>query len=111
AHLTTFNGLLSEDWAAEYQFDGPAGTLIVENLETFYSEVAKCKDRLVLWGSGWKAALLRTLHHRLPRPVLYWGDIDKEGYEIYGHLKSFILDLQPLLMDRKTIESHIPFSV
>lgn len=111
ARLTNFNGLLSEDWIADYQFTSSAGTLIVENLETFYSEVAKSNERMILWGSGWKVALLRNFHHRLPRPLLYWGDIDKEGYEIYGHLKSFIADLQPLLMDRNTIESHVQFSV
>lgn len=111
SRLTDFNGLLSEDWAADYQFDGLAGTLIVENLETFYSEAMKSNGRLILWGSGWKAALLRTFHGRLPRPILYWGDIDKEGYEIYGHLKSFIPDLRSILMDRTTIESYLQFSV
>ena len=111
SQLTDFNGLLSEDWAADYQFAGLAGTLIVENLETFYSEVVKRKDRLILWGGGWKAALLRAFHGRLPRPIHYWGDIDKEGYEIYGHLTSFIPDLRSILMDRITIENYQQFSV
>jgi hypothetical protein len=111
AVLTDFNGLLSEDWASDYQFEGLTGTLIVENQETFYSEVTKRKDRLVLWGSGWKAALLRSFHQRLPRPIFYWGDIDKDGYEIYGHLKTFVPDLTPILMDHGTIAKHIQFSI
>ena len=111
APLTAFNGLLSEDWERDYRFDGLASTLIVENLETFYAEAAKSKDKLILWGSGWKASRLKNIHHVLPRPLLYWGDIDKEGYEIYGHLKELIPDLEPFLMDSATVEAHARFSV
>lgn len=104
--LTAFNGILSKDSAPVYDFTGLAGTLIVENLETFHSEAAKSRDRLVIWGGGWKATLLRDIHARFPRPILYWGDIDKEGYEIFGNLKGSITDLQATLMDRATIDSY-----
>ncbi|NJL24045.1 MAG: hypothetical protein HC902_01905 [Calothrix sp. SM1_5_4] len=109
--LTDFHSVLSQDLAERYAFTELAGTLIVENLETFHVEAAGSRDRLVLWGGGWKAVLLRSLECVLPRPILYWGDIDKEGYEIYGQLKSFVTDISPTLMDRPTIEGHLDFAI
>lgn len=106
-NLSHFHGILAADWASDYKFLCLSGTLIVENLETFHAEAAKSHDRLIIWGSGWKAATLRSLHELFPRPVLYWGDIDKEGYEIYGFLKNFIPDIESTLMDRSTIDRHL----
>jgi hypothetical protein len=111
AELNGFHGILTEDSATRFRFMGNAGTLIVENLETFHAEAALSRDRLVIWGCGWKVLLLRRLCGEWPRPIIYWGDIDKEGYEIYGKLKEQIPDLKSTLMDRKTIESHIHASI
>lgn len=60
---------------------------------------------------GWKVLLLRRLRDEWPLPIIYWGDIDKEGYEIYGKLKGQIPDLKSTRMDRKTIDSHIHASI
>jgi len=106
APLTRLHGILAADWAEDYDFGGLSGTLIVENLETFHAETARQHDWFVLWGCGWKASAIRNMHNRFPRPILYWGDIDKEGYEIYGYLKGFISDLIPTLMNRSTIERY-----
>ncbi len=105
--LSDFHGVLNPDWANRFNFDSNHGTLIVENLETFYSEASKSQNYLVIWGSGWKAVLLRSIQGILPPPILYWGDIDKEGYEIYGALKAYLPKLQPTLMDRQTMERHL----
>jgi hypothetical protein len=104
--LNELHGLLSTDWSARYEFSALSGTLIVENLETFYSESARSTDRLIVWGAGWRAAALRDVHEMMPRPILYWGDMDKEGYEIYGFLKGFIGDLSSTLMDRATLSRY-----
>jgi hypothetical protein len=66
---------------------------------------------VVIWGAGWRAASLKAIQEMLPRPVLYWGDIDKEGYEIYGHLRSHIPDLQPTLMSLEVIKQHKGYSI
>jgi hypothetical protein len=104
--LVNFHGVVTSDSALRYRFTALSGTLIVENIETFFSEAERSVDRLVIWGGGWKAVLLRSLENSWPRPVLYWGDLDKEGYEIYGALKTSIPDLQPTLMDMTTINNY-----
>jgi hypothetical protein len=81
-------------------------TLIVENLETFYALTPKIKQSLLIWGGGWRLALIRGLLDKLPRPLYYWGDIDKEGYEIYGYLKNQVPEVQSLFMDRKTLRKY-----
>ncbi|MCM2282796.1 MAG: DUF2220 domain-containing protein, partial [Bdellovibrionaceae bacterium] len=118
AVLNRFHGVLSSAWADAYDFLGPLsagglvdGTLIVENLDTFHAEAERSDARLVIWGGGWKVAAIRDLHRSWPKPILYWGDMDKEGYEIYGHLKSLIPDLRPLLMDRETLERHAHLAI
>lgn len=111
ARLKSFHGVLSAGNFECYDFTENRGTLIVENIDTFFFEASKSVDRLVLWGGGWKVTLLKSLQSRFPRPILYWGDIDKEGYEIYGHLCSHIPDLIPTLMDQNTIAHHLDFSI
>ena len=42
----------------------------------------------------------------LPGTKYYWGDMDKEGYEIYGFLKSRFQPLRPLGMSLKDFEEN-----
>ncbi len=102
--LHQFHGVLAKDWSSQYNFVALSGTLIVENFETFYSVVNKTTSSLIVWGGGWRAVQLREVFHLFPQPIYYWGDIDKEGYEIFGYLKNLNPVLQPLLMDHSTIE-------
>jgi len=110
--LRNFHGIISTDTIQEYDFSSLGETLIVENLQTFHAEVAAASsNRMIIWGGGWKVAVLRRMHEKLPRPIRYWGDIDKEGYEIFGHLKSAIPDLQPINMDQQTMLNHLRFAI
>lgn len=111
AKLSDFHSVVSQELVNRYDFSNLSGTLIVENLETFFVQAAQNTRRLLLWGSGWKAVLIRHFEHALPRPLVYWGDIDKEGYEIYGQLKSYIPDLKSTLMDYVVIENHMNYAI
>ncbi len=111
AELTSFHGLIALDWAQDYDFSGLDGTLIIENLESFYAEIPHSQNRLLIWGSGWKAISLKRLTRLLPKPILYWGDIDKEGYEIYGLLKSHIPDIKAVLMDQTIIDRFVHLAI
>lgn len=106
--LKEFHGLLAKEWRESVDFAGLAGTLIVENFVSFYAVTKESKNSLIVWGEGWKAAHLRSLLESLPRPVYYWGDMDREGYEIFGFLKSYDPDLGPVLMARADIDRYAP---
>ncbi|MBL7542523.1 MAG: hypothetical protein JNL11_01845 [Bdellovibrionaceae bacterium] len=98
--LTHFHGIISSDNAEGYQWSGMRGTIIVENWELFYALSSMSLPFLVLWGSGWKASLLKSILPCLPANLFYWGDMDKEGYEILGFLQNIsAVKIHPLFMD------------
>lgn len=107
--LIHFHGLLFQEILPSFDFSDLKGTLIVENLELFYQLVPFSKKHLLIWGSGWKVASLISWASALPRPIYYWGDLDKDGYEIYGHIKSRFPNLQNLCMEMKTLEKNKSF--
>jgi hypothetical protein len=104
--VENFHGILSESWVDSCDFSDLSGTLIVENFETFFSLSSYSKNTLILWGAGWRAARLKNLKRKWPEPLFYWGDIDKEGYEIFAYLKKSWPDLQALYMNEATIKKY-----
>jgi hypothetical protein len=96
----------TEQFFMDYDFTCLQGTLIIENHESFYRSLKNSKNTLIIWGSGWKASRLKHLHSLFPKPIFYWGDLDKEGYEIYGYIKKFIPDLNSIFMDLITLNAH-----
>lgn len=104
--LENFHGLLAMEWIKTQSFQNCRATLIVENFESFYAVAQKSQFTVVIWGSGWKAVHLKPLLGYLPRPIYYWGDIDKEGFEIYGLLKANAPELTPVLMDQSIIDKY-----
>jgi len=104
--LVQHHGVMALDWIESLDFSNLKATLIVENIETFFQAVPQSQGSLVIWGGGWKAVQLQSLLNRFPEPIFYWGDIDKEGYEIYGFLRQRFQKLKPILMSSPTIEKY-----
>ncbi len=100
------HGVLAPDWCQDYDFSLLQATLIVENIESFYEVSKKTKNSLILWGAGWKASQISFLLHMVPKTMFYWGDIDKEGYEIFGYMKKLYPPIRPLLMEATTIQKY-----
>lgn len=104
--LKSYHGLLAREWADGYSFAGLKGTLIVENFDSFLASAAESRESLIIWGGGWKAVQLAALFSKLPRPIFYWGDLDKEGYEIFGYLKNLCREIEPVLMDKQIVQKY-----
>lgn len=104
-----FHGLLSKSWAERFSFQNLdlKFTLVVENKQSFMALTKALNYAgFLLWGGGWKAsALVSHLERAAPRPIFYWGDLDKEGYEIYAHLKERLPHLKALCMDMDCLHS------
>lgn len=105
--LRHFHGLLALEWMDQFSFSMLKGTLIVENFEAFYHLTGQVQETLLIWGGGWKAVQLSRLFQHLPKPIFYWGDIDKEGYEIYGLLQKRYPSLKAVLMSQETVMKNI----
>lgn len=102
--VPNFHGVMVQGPECRFTFDGCHGTLIVENWQSFYALTRMELPCLLIWGAGWKASLLRSQLGQFPGPLYYWGDIDKEGLEIFGYLKSYLSDLKSIYMDENTYQ-------
>jgi hypothetical protein len=83
---------------------------IVENLMTFlaFPEVERA---VCVWGSGFQAAKLGgAAWLREPR-LLYWGDIDRAGFEILARVRKALPRTESLLMDLDTWRRYGQFAV
>lgn len=77
--------------------------IIVENEEAYYPLCDSIKDGVVILGSGKMVNGLKYFAEVLKEKTLYWGDIDKEGYEILHLVRKFFPTIHPICMDFTTI--------
>ena len=101
--LSNFDGLFYFKSAPKWTFPGLRGTLIVENQESFYALRERLKSHLLILGSGNAISGGDFLTKVLPAPIYYWGDIDKEGMEIFSYVYDLFKEVTPIGMDLQTI--------
>lgn len=85
--------------------------LVVENkVSLLHAELVlslpQVPHSLVLFGSGRAAALLSSLSFLHHARLLYWGDIDAEGFEILDQLRSNLPHARSFCMDQATWQAH-----
>lgn len=81
---------------------------IIENKITFLS-FFDIKYSIVIFGSGYKISLLKSVEWLKDKEILYWGDIDEDGFAILSNLRGYFPQIKSIMMDTKTIEkfSHL----
>lgn len=85
--------------------------LIVENKTNLlqadvFLTLPHMRHAMAIFGSGRAAALLASLPFLHNAQILYWGDIDAEGFEILNHLLSFLPHAKSYCMDRETLDVY-----
>lgn len=80
--------------------------LVVENKTTLYTALTlpKMDKSIVLFGSGFSIHNLKGAQWLSNVEVLYWGDLDVQGFEILSQFRSYFPHVQSLLMDKITFE-------
>jgi hypothetical protein len=66
---------------------------------------------LVIFGLGYGLERLGEVGWLRQRALHYWGDIDTYGFHILDRLRSIFPDAQSFLMDRETLQEHVPLWV
>src|SRR5690606_40331483 len=61
-------------------------------------------DALPIFGSGYGVSNLREVEWLLHVEMLYWGDIDVQGFEILSQLRQYFPHTQSVLMDSDTFD-------
>ncbi|MCU4408052.1 Wadjet anti-phage system protein JetD domain-containing protein [Acinetobacter junii] len=78
--------------------------IVIENKTSFYTALTlpDMSNTIVVFGSGYKIAELKQVTWFNDVELLYWGDIDSQGFEILSQFRSYFPHTNSLLMDEIT---------
>lgn len=80
--------------------------LVVENKTTLYTTLTlpKMNNTIAIFGSGYSVYNLKSVSWFTNLKLLYWGDIDVQGFEILSQFRNYFPQTQSVLMDKETFE-------
>jgi len=81
--------------------------LIVENktnLLTIALTLPELEKTIVLFGSGYKVENLKNVKWFEQIKLLYWGDLDAQGFEILSQFRGYFSHVKSILMDKATFK-------
>ncbi|WP_445733788.1 Wadjet anti-phage system protein JetD domain-containing protein [Mariniflexile sp.] len=80
--------------------------LVVENKTTLYTTLTlpKMNDTIAIFGSGFSVFNLKNVRWFDDLELLYWGDIDVQGFEILSQFRTYFPHTKSILMDNKTFD-------
>jgi hypothetical protein len=80
--------------------------LVVENKTTLYTTLTlpKMNNTIAIFGSGYGVYNLKNVHWFANIELLYWGDIDVQGFEILSQFRNYFLHVKGVLMDKVTFD-------
>jgi hypothetical protein len=83
---------------------------IVENKITTLA-FPNIKDSIVIFGSGYKVGILKDVEWLKDKEIIYWGDIDADGFAILSQIRGYFPHVKSMLMDRQTFDKFKDFAV
>ncbi|MBF0693428.1 MAG: hypothetical protein IR153_00050 [Flavobacterium sp.] len=80
--------------------------LVVENKTTLYTTLTlpKMNDTIAIFGSGFSVFNLKNVRWFDNLKLLYWGDIDVQGFEILSQFRTYFPQTKSVLMDKKAFD-------
>ncbi|MFK7906897.1 MAG: Wadjet anti-phage system protein JetD domain-containing protein, partial [Chitinophagales bacterium] len=83
---------------------------VVENKQTFLA-FPNVPNSLIIWGKGFGVELLKEVLWLEQKDIIYWGDMDVQGFQILSQLRGYFAQTESLLMDKATFEAFDEFAV
>lgn len=80
-------------------------TFVFENLESVLA-MPPWSGAVVVHGSGYAVDVVGGLPWLRNAPVIYWGDLDTDGFAILHRLRTHLPDVVTALMDVETLLAH-----
>jgi hypothetical protein len=80
--------------------------IVVENKTTLYTTLTlpKMENTIAIFGSGYSVHNLQNVEWLSNVELLYWGDVDVQGFEILSQFRGYFPHTQSILMDKATFE-------
>jgi len=81
--------------------------LVVENKTTLYTTLTlpKMNGTIAIFGSGFSVFNLKNVRWFDNLKLLYWGDIDVQGFEILSQFRNYFPQTRSVLMDKQTFDN------
>jgi len=79
--------------------------IVVENktnLHTIALTLPEMEKTMVIFGSGFKVQNLKNAEWLSKLEILYWGDLDAQGFEILSQMRNYFPQTKSFLMDKNT---------
>ncbi|TFD52307.1 DUF3322 and DUF2220 domain-containing protein [Cryobacterium frigoriphilum] len=83
----------------------PTTVFVFENLETVLA-MPELPGAVVVHGSGYAAGRLRGIPWVASGRIVYWGDLDSDGFAILHAVRSSCADVTSVLMDETTLLAY-----
>lgn len=78
---------------------------IVENKVNFLT-FPLIPNSIVIWGKGYGVASIKDSELLKSIDLIYWGDLDAQGFEILSQFRSYFAHVKSLLMDKATFDNY-----
>jgi hypothetical protein len=81
--------------------------IVVENktnLHTIALTLPEMEKTIVIFGSGFKVENLKNAEWLNKLKILYWGDLDVQGFEILSQMRNYFHQTRSFLMDEVTFD-------
>lgn len=83
----------------------PGVVVVVENLQTLLA-LPEIPGAVAMHSAGYAARKLGNIAWLTQAPVLYWGDLDSDGFRILSMVRAQLGQTCSVMMDRATLAAH-----
>ncbi len=82
--------------------------IVVENKTTLYTTLTlpRMKKSIAIFGSGYSVHNLKNVNWFKNIELLYWGDIDVQGFEILSQFRGYFSQTKSVLMNKTTFDKY-----
>jgi len=82
--------------------------IVVENKTTLYTTLTlpRMDKAVAIFGSGYSVYNLKNVNWFTNLELLYWGDIDVQGFEILSQFRGYFPHTKSVLMDEQTFNKY-----
>jgi hypothetical protein len=84
--------------------------IITENKMNFLT-LPYLKNTFGLFGGGFRIEILKQIDWLKKSDIIYWGDIDTQGFQILSQLRSYLPQTKSVMMDFETFNEFKDFTV
>ncbi len=84
--------------------------IVTENEMTFLT-LPPQRDTFALFGGGFMVSNLGSIPWLTECPILYWGDLDAQGFQILARLRSHFPHVTSIMMDQETLNTFAEYCV